>query len=255
MNDSDSAAPRTAARFDTTHWSVVLASRDRASPESVEAWDRLCRAYWYPLYAFVRRQGFGPADAEDLTQGFFTRLLQRDAFASVCPERGRFRSFLLVALKHYLANQREQAEAHKRGGGTGRVPLDTSLGETLYQAEPASLAPGERLFERRWALTLLRRALDRLRSEAAAAGKDAEFDHLKGLLTAAEPAIPMAQVAARFGCSEGAARVAVHRLRRRFRDLFRAEIAATVAEATQIDEEIRHLVDVLADAGTLVTPS
>ncbi len=227
--------------FATTHWSVILAAKDAEAPGALDALDHLCQAYWYPLYAFIRRQGFGSADAEDLTQEFFASWLRRDSLRSASPEKGRFRSFLLVAVKRFLINQHERAHAGKRGGGAVHVPIDTEIAETRYQAEPQEGLTAERVFERRWALTILEGVVRRLKSEAAVRGKGDEFDGLKAFLTVAAPESHYAEAGARVGLSEGAARVAVHRLRRRFRELFREEIARTVSRPEEIDDEIRHL--------------
>lgn len=235
------------ASFATTHWSVVTAASGPDPARSGEALNRLCSVYWYPLYAFVRRQGYAAADAEDLTQGFFAELLRRGSLAAVAPEKGRFRTFLLVALKRHVANERERARAGKRGGGAEHVTFDTSVAESRYLAEPSLPASAEAVFERRWALTLLGRAMERLKAEAAARGRSAEFESLKRFLTAEPPEGGFAQVGAGIGLSEGAARVAVHRLRHRFRDLFREEIAPTVARPEDVEDEIRHLLASLGD--------
>lgn len=241
---SDRSHPESRSRegwFATTHWSVVLSAQDASAPGATEALDRLCRDYWYPLYAYVRRQGFGAEDAEDLTQDFLADLLRRESLQSVAPEKGRFRSFLLVALKRHLVNARERAGSAKRGGRAVHVPFDTEVAESRYRTEPGDLPSAERLFERRWTLGLLERVLHRLRTEAGARGKVAEFDALKAFLTAEAPGARYAEAGSALGLAEGAVRVAVHRLRRRFREVFRDEIAHTVARPEDIDDEIRHL--------------
>jgi RNA polymerase sigma factor (sigma-70 family) len=230
----------------TTHWSVVLSARERGSLRSEEALETLCRAYWYPLYAYVRRQGRSPHDAQDLTQEFFARLLQKDYLQSVAREKGKFRTFLLVALKRFLADEWDRARAQKRGGRQVHLSLDTSTAENRYQIEQTAGLSAERIYERRWALTLLDQAMARVRQEFVIAGKPAEFDCLKEFLTADKGAISYAEVAAALGLSEGAARVAVHRLRRRFRRVFREEIAHTVAAPDDIEEEVRHLMAVVS---------
>jgi len=235
------------AWFATTHWSVVLAARGKDAADSLEALEKLCRAYWYPLYAYVRRLGHAPADAQDLTQEFFARLLARDYLRAADPQKGHFRTFLLVALKRFLANEWRRARTDKRGGRVTHLPLDTELAEHLYQTEPAADLPADRIYERRWALTLLDRTMARLRGEFTAAGKAGEFDRLKGFLTADKTSFNYAAAAADLGVSEGAARVAVHRLRRRFREVFRQEVAQTVATAEDVDEELRHLLAALGD--------
>jgi RNA polymerase sigma-70 factor (ECF subfamily) len=235
------------AWFVTTRGSVVLSARDRASPQSDEALEMLCRAYWHPLYADVRRQGHSPDDAQDLTQGFFVRLLQKDYLQAVAREKGRFRTFLIVALKRFLANEWDRARAPKRGAGHIPLSLDASAAETRYRVEPADTLSADRIYERRWALTLLNQTLNRLRQEFAAGGKAREFDSFKVFLTAEKGTMTYADVAATLGLSEGAARVAVHRLRRRFREVFREEIAHTVASRDEIDGEVRHLLAVLSE--------
>lgn len=233
--------------FVTTHWSVVLAAKDKSSPDSAAALEALCRAYWYPLYAFVRRQGQAPCDAQDLTQEFFARLLAKDYLASAAREKGRFRTFLRVALKRFLANEWDRAHRLKRGGGQPPLPLDTALAENRYQAERGDGLPADRLYERRWAMALLEQTLGRLRNEHASAGKTAEFDLLKGVLMAERGAIDYGALGAELGISAGAARVAVHRLRKRFRELFRAAVADTVSEPDEVESELRYVVGILGE--------
>jgi len=230
----------------TTHWSVVLSARRKDSPQSAAALETLCRTYWYPLYAYVRRQGHSPPDAQDLTQEFFARLLQKDYLKAAAREKGRFRTFLIVALKRFLANEWDRLRAQKRGGGQPLLSLDTELAEQRYRVEPVESATADRIYERRWALTLLDRSMTRLREEFAAAGKTGEFARLKTCLTAERGEISYSEVAAALGMSEGAARVAVHRLRKRFREVFREEIAHTVSTPAEIEEEVRYLMGVLA---------
>jgi RNA polymerase sigma factor (sigma-70 family) len=233
--------------FVTTHWSVVLSARRKDSPQSAAALETLCRTYWYPLYAYVRRQGHSPPDAQDLTQEFFARLLQKDYLKAAAREKGRFRTFLIVALKRFLANEWDRLRAQKRGGGQPLLSLDADLAEQRYRIEPAATATAERIFERRWALTLLDHTLQRLRDEFAAAGKADEFDRLKSCLTAERGEISYAEIAAALSLSEGAVRVAVHRLRKRFREVFREEIAHTVSSPEEIEGEVRYLMSVLAE--------
>lgn len=233
--------------FVTTHWSVVLSARDGESPQSAAALEKLCRIYWYPLYAYIRRSGQSKENAEDLTQAFFARLLEKKSLDAAQQERGRFRSFLLVALKRFLANEWERAHAQKRGGFQTHMSLDTEMAEHKFQSEIAGAEiPPDRAFERRWALTLLEQTMSRLRSEFKRAGKTTEFERLKIFLTADKKEIPYATVAAELGMNESALRVAVHRLRKRYRELFREEIAHTLAEGESVDEELRHLMSVLA---------
>ncbi|MBN2505877.1 MAG: sigma-70 family RNA polymerase sigma factor [Verrucomicrobia bacterium] len=233
--------------FLTTRWSVVLAARDAASPESAAALEALCRTYWYPVYGCIRRRGHRPADAQDLAQAFFARLLANNDLRKADRQKGRFRTFLSVVLKRFLANEWDRAHRLKRGGWREIVPLDTALAERRYQAEPsAGLLSPDRAFERRWAMTLLDRTMDRLRAEYANAGKGAEYDRLKDSLTADRGTIPYAELAAALHLSEGAVRVAVHRLRKRFRELFRAAVADTVSDPRDVEDELRHMVNVLS---------
>jgi RNA polymerase sigma factor (sigma-70 family) len=233
--------------FVTTRWTVVVTARETASPESSEALESLCRAYWYPLYAYARRLGRQPADAQDLTQEFFARLLEKRWLASADREKGRFRTFLIVAFKRFLANEWDRAHREKRGGHATHFSLDTDIAEARYIAEPASEMPADCVYERRWALTLLDTAMRRLRAEFVHGGRAAEFDWLKACLTADKAGFAYADLAHDLGTSEGAARVAVHRLRRRFREVFREEVAQTVAAAEDVDEEMRHLLAALAE--------
>jgi RNA polymerase sigma-70 factor (ECF subfamily) len=233
--------------FVTTHWSLVLSARDKNSPQSADALEKLCRAYWYPLYAYVRRTGQSKENAEDLTQAFFARLLEKNFLNAAEPERGRFRSFLLIALKRFLANEWDRGRAQKRGGGRTPVSLDTELAERKFKIETSAgdISP-DRLYERRWALTLLEQTMARLRAEFEHAGKIGEFEQLKSFLTADKREIPYATVAAELGMNESALRVAVHRLRKRYRELFREEIGHTLAEGEDIDTELRYLLAVLS---------
>ena len=248
MAPTSTEEPRTSrAIFVTTRWSVVLSAQQKNSALSVEALEILCRAYWYPLYAYVRCQGYGVPDAQDLTQEFFTRLLRKDYLQAVSREKGRFRTFLLTALKRFLANEWDRAHAQKRGGGRVPLSLDTSAAETRYQAESAGGLSADRIYERRWALTLIDQAVARLKDEFITAGKAREFAHLKETLTAERGAIPYGRIAAALEMSEGTARVAVHRLRKRFREIFRETIAQTVQNPSEVDEEMRHLMAVLSE--------
>ncbi|MBN9690999.1 MAG: sigma-70 family RNA polymerase sigma factor [Verrucomicrobia bacterium] len=234
--------------FVTTHWSVVLAASDRESPDSTAALEALCRTYWFPIYGLVRRWGHGPEDAEDLTQEFFARLLGQDQLRAADREQGRFRTFLRVVLQRFLANQRERSRAEKRGGGFRRVPLDTSVAEARWEGA-AELGKGlgaEAVFERQWAFSLLEEALNRLRTDHLASGREAEFQRLKPYLASERGEIPYAAIASDLGIREGAARVAVHRLRKRFRELFRAAVADTVADPSEVDAEVRHVASLLA---------
>jgi RNA polymerase sigma-70 factor (ECF subfamily) len=228
-------------QFLTTHWSLVLAAGRRTSSQSDQALAALCEAYWYPLYAYVRRLGQNPEDAQDLTQEFFARLLEKNCLAGVARDKGRFRSFLLASLKHFLANEWDKARAQKRGGGQSLIRLDDATAESRYKLEPRDEASADRLYERRWALTLLERVLARLREEHATAGKAKQFDALKAFIGGERDAEGYAAVGAALGMSEANVKITVHRLRKRYRDLLRDEIAQTVGSEAEIDEEIRHL--------------
>jgi RNA polymerase sigma factor (sigma-70 family) len=237
-NDPSPPAPM---QFATTHWSLVLAARDQTAPQAQEALAALCGAYWYPLYAFIRRQGYTADHAQDLTQEFFARLLEKDFLQVVDRDKGKFRSFLLAACKHFLANERDRASAQKRGGGRVHWPIDLDAAEGRYSLEPAHALTPERLFDRRWALTLLDQVLSQLQEELVRAQKGPLFEHLKGFLTGEQGTLSYSQVAQELSLTEGAVRVAVHRLRRRYRELLCAEIARTVHDPSQIEDEIRDL--------------
>jgi len=220
---------------------VVLSAQEAASPAAHDALEQLCRVYWYPLYAYVRRQGHSPHDAQDLTQEFFARFIAKNYLDAVRRERGKFRSFLLAALKHFLANEWDRARARKRGGAHTIIALDEHDAEARYALEPRDESSADKIYERRWALTLLEQVLGRLREEYAAAGKAGLFDGLKSCLTEKKSSTPHAALATRLGMTEEAVKVAVHRLRKRYRDRLRSEIAHTVATPDEVDEEIRHL--------------
>jgi RNA polymerase sigma factor (sigma-70 family) len=234
-----------AAAFATTHWSLVLRAGQSGSPEADEALAALCQRYWLPLYAYVRRRVPDGAEAEDLTQEFFARLLEKKALGRASPERGRFRSFLLAALKNFLANAWDRANAQKRGGRRGRLSLDFDAGASRLRLEPAHDLTPERAYERRWALTLLELVVGRLQGEFTAAGKARQFELLKGAITAGGHTLAWGAVAAELGVSEEAARQAAHRLRKRYRELLRDEIAQTVAGPADVEEEIRCLFEAL----------
>ena len=238
--------PAPSGDFTTTHWSVVLAAADQERPEAAQALETLCRTYWYPLYAYVRRQGCSPEDAQDLTQAFFARLIEKHYLGQVDQQKGRFRSFLLAALRHFLSDQRDQARTLKRGGAAPHVSLDAQDAEARYRLEPVDRMDAEKIFERRWAMTLLQRALSRLRDENAAAGKAHAFEALKDFV-AGENDVSCGEVAVQMGLSERAAKSVLHRLRQRYRALVREEIAQTVAEPEEVDAEIRHLIAVVSE--------
>ena len=231
--------------FLTTHWSVVMAAGRADTSLAQEALSRLCQTYWYPLYAYVRRRGFAPHDAQDLTQEFFARLLEGQWLAQADRERGRFRSFLLTAMKHFLANEWHKARTQKRGGGHFIVSLNDDSAETRFLREPADTTTPETSFERSWALALLQDVLTRLEQEFAAEGRREWMEAMRSALTLDQDAI-YADIAARLGIAETAARVAVHRLRKRYRQLIRAEVAGTVSSPEDVDSEMRHLFEVLA---------
>jgi RNA polymerase sigma-70 factor (ECF subfamily) len=236
-----SECPPASRKFATTHWSLVVAAGRNSSPQSKEALASLCGTYWYPLYACVRSQGFAPHDAQDLTQDFFARLLARNDFAAADRTKGRFRSYLSAALKHFLANHRDQARARKRGAGRVSVSLDFTTAEGRFSREPVHTDTADKAFARRWAMTLLERVLAQLRGEHENAGKAMSFDRMKDFLSGNQNATGYADVAADLNMTEGAVKVAVHRLRRRYRELLRAEIAQTVADSGEVDDEIREL--------------
>jgi RNA polymerase sigma factor (sigma-70 family) len=233
-----------AVAFTTTQWSVVLTAQG-ASPAAQEALEKLCRVYWRPLYGFVRRQGHAPEEAEDLTQGFFAQLLERRDLDVVRREKGRLRSYLLVSLKHFLTNERHRAMAIKRGGGRSLIPL-----EELKSAERAALEPADNLtadlvYERHWALQVLEQVLARLREERRVTGDTVLFEQLEKVL-ADEPDRPsQAEIAAELGMSENAVKQAIHRLRERYRQILRDEIAQTVTAPGDVEDELRHLIAVL----------
>jgi RNA polymerase sigma-70 factor (ECF subfamily) len=227
--------------FLTTRWTVVLAAGGKSTPQAERALEELCGAYWYPLYAYVRRRGHAKADAEDLTQAFFARLLEKNPFDALDAGRGKFRAFLLSALKHFLANEWDRARAQKRGGHATHLSLDWQTADTQFQVADAAAVSPDRAFDREWAVALLARVIERLRAECAAEGKAAQFEQLKVFLTAPKGALPHADAARALGLDEGAVRVAVHRLRKRYRALLRDEIAQTLADASQVDEEMRTL--------------
>jgi len=246
-SDKQSSAPMGDGHFCTTHWSVVLAAGRSDSTRARHALEKLCQTYWYPLYAFVRRLGHRPHDAEDLVQAFFAQCLEKKYFGAADQAKGRFRSFLLIALKRFLANEWDKARTRKRGGGAAPISLDALTAEQRYAVEPFEHLSADRLFERRWALTLLDQVLARLREEQHAAGRGTAFDLLKDSLTAGGPGTPYAELATRLGLSEGAVKVAVHRLRQRYRELLEAEIAHTVTSPEEVAAERRYLLSVLSN--------
>lgn len=234
-----------AGQFATTHWSVVLLAGQTRSPQSAAALEKLCRVYWPPIFFFARRKGWSEEDAKDLTQQFFARLLERNDFNGVDPGKGKFRTFLLAAFTHFLANEYDRLAAQKRGGGRQIVSLDEFPPDELPQLDPnGSAAPGQ-LFDRHWAETILQSALGALKQEMTAAGKQAQFDSLKAYLTAGAEEGGYASAAQTLGVSAASVPVFVHRLRQRYRELVREEVAQTVSSPVELEEEMRHLFEVL----------
>ena len=234
--------------FATTHWSIVLAAGATSRPGAQEALERLCRTYWSPLYAFIRRRGYPAADAQDLTQGFFAYILDRQLVLKADPEIGRFRSFLLGSLKHFLAHEHERASALKRGGGREIISLEALESEERSRWEPLDLVTPEAIFDQRWALQQIENSLKNLRTEYASAGRVALFDLLKDYVWGEKNALTLVEIAESLDLTEEAIKKAVQRLRQRFRDCLRAEIAQTVAMPDQIDEELRYLSAALSPA-------
>jgi RNA polymerase sigma-70 factor (ECF subfamily) len=244
-SERDSAA-RTSAQFATTHWSTVLAAGETASPGSRAALERLCRAYWFPLYAFVRRQGRSPEDAEDLIQGFLLYLLNRHVIDKARPELGRFRSFLLGCLKNYLAQQRDLSGALKRGGDRRFVPLDAVEAERRLQTEPASDATPDTLFDQKWGMTVLAQALKAVEAEYTRSGQAEVFQQLHPFLQGDCARLAYREAAEGLGLAEPAVRMAVTRLRRRYRDALRQAVADTVSDPKDIDAELHYLIQIQA---------
>jgi RNA polymerase sigma factor (sigma-70 family) len=233
-----------ASRFPTTRWNLVVAAGDPHGKEARSALVSLCENYWYPLYAYLRRRGYSADEAQDLTQEFFIRVLEGRYLDRADQEKGRFRSFLLTSLKFFVADEEDRKRAHKRGGGAV-VPLEFASGEDRYQREPAHNETPERIFERRWALSLLDRVMEKLRDEFVQHGRPEHFAKLKVFLLGQSDA-PYAALAHEMSTSEGSLKVAIHRLRKRYRELFRQEIADTVADPVEVESELRYLAAVLS---------
>jgi RNA polymerase sigma-70 factor (ECF subfamily) len=227
--------------FATTRWTLVRAAGEVASRAADDALETLCQAYWFPLYTYVRRHGLPKEDAEDLTQAFFAKLLERRDIAGLKRENGRFRAFLLAALKHFLCNERDRAGRLKRGGNITHFSLDWQSADTRFQITDSGQIPPDAAYDREWAVALLARVLDRLRGEYAADGKAERFEQLKSWLTAAKGDIPYATAAEALAMDEGAVRVAVHRLRKRYRELLRDEVAQTLSDPAMVEEELAVL--------------
>lgn len=239
--DPTSRSTRPDDIFATTRWTVVVAAGQRHTAQSDVALEELCRTYWFPLYAYVRRRGYLKEDAEDLTQAFFASFLGKNYLNGVSVERGRFRAFLLAALKHFLANEWDKSRRQKRGGDATHLSLDWQSADTQFQVAAAPDLSPDKVFDREWAVALLGKVIERLGAECASEGRTRQFDELKIFLTAGKGALPHAAAAQALRIDEGAVRVAVHRLRKRYRELLRDEIAQTLTESSQVDEELRAL--------------
>ena len=246
MESNEGSITERVGLFATTHWSVVMAANG-STPSAREALEELGRAYWYPLYAFVRRQGRGPHDAEDLTQGFFAWLIQSGHRRVADPERGKFRSFLLCRLKHFISDEWKRASAQRRGGGRSILELETQSAEDRYRVEPATGMTPEVIFDRRWALTVLERTVARLRQEYVAAERAEMFEELKHFQLGEEAGRSYAEVAARLELTVSGVKSAIYRLRQRHAELLREEIAQTVETPAEVDEEIRYLISMMLE--------
>jgi RNA polymerase sigma-70 factor (ECF subfamily) len=243
MSGAESNSVGSRGHFPTTRWSLIIATGHQRTTQAREALAHLCATYWYPLYAFARRRCARIEDAQDLTQGFFACILEKDYFRDFDRERGRFRAFLLAAFRHFIANERDRERTQKRGGGQVQMSLDMQEAERRYLLDPGHELTPEKLYERRWATTLLDRALARLRTESRQLN---QFDRLQIFLTGEPPGVSYNDFASELGMSEGALKVAVHRLRRKFRAVLRAEIADTVASPEEVKEEMRLLLSVVS---------
>jgi len=245
----DAKVPETghsrASTFLPTHWTVVLEAAQPGAADAIESFGRLYQDYWRPLYAFVRRRGYTVEDAEDITQGFFARILAKQSLEGIQRDGGRFRSFLLAGLVHYLANEWDRARAQKRGGGQKPLPLEIEDGETRFVHEPADAETPESQFDRHWAFVVLEQVIRRLETECQREGKAAFFQDVRVHLQGDRQGPSHAEIAARHGMSEGSVKVAVHRLRQRYGRLLRDEIARTVSSADEVDEELRYLIEVV----------
>ncbi len=231
--------------FRTTHWSLVTLAGDADSPQATAALEKLCRTYWLPLYSYIRRQGYGPHDAQDLAQGFFARLLRLNSFAAVGQAKGKFRTFLLAALNHFLSDERDHVRAEKRGGGKTLISLDETSAEERYLEVPAPDLTPEKLYDRRWALTVMEQALGRLRKEYGNAGNAALFEQLSGFLSREAGQGEYDSAAHKLGMSSGAMAVAVHRLRQRYRECVRFELSQTVTSREDLELEMKQLFEAL----------
>jgi RNA polymerase sigma factor (sigma-70 family) len=248
MSDNDHISPvrSGASKFATTHWSVVLSAVDSSSPQYKQSLKILCQTYWFPLYAYLRRHGYNTHEAQDCTQDFFMNMIEKDSLRLVNPDRGKFRSYILSALKHFMADRSDRARARKRGGGKTLFSLDLENAEDQYELEPVDQLSPERLFERMWALTLLQKAMNRLETEFSSMEKQKVFEQIVIYLAPAQEALSYHETAAKVDMTEGAVKVAVHRLRKRYQELLREEIAQTVSTEGEIDEEIQELFTALS---------
>lgn len=250
ITDSHSSAPaRRQGVFVTTHWSVVLTAARSDTTRGQRALEHLCQMYWHPLYTYVRKRGYSPHDAEDLTQEFFARLLARKDVATVNRARGKFRSYLLAAINHFLSDEWDKARAQKRGGGQV-IHLDSAVAESLYAQGDADGLPAERLFDQRWAITVLEEVYRQLRQEFERDGKAALFETLRFALMGERSAVPYAELANPLNLSEAAVKVAVHRLRKRYRQLLRELVAGTVSSPDEVEEEMRYLLRAVSSTGS-----
>ena len=230
-----------AGRFAVTHWSAIARAGGPDSPAATEALQDLCQTYWYPLYAFARRGGWSPSDAEDLTQSFFARLLAQKLITRADPSKGRFRTFLLTLFKRFLANEWNRTHAQKRGGYAATVSIDVDLAESRFRAEPAGAGQPDVLYERQWAVALLDRVMSRLQDEYSASGRGKLFEHLESCLTRDVTALSYSEIAARLNVTEAAVKMAMQRVRARYQSLLREEIGKTVASPDQVEPELKHL--------------
>ena len=243
---TNETSPDSAAAFTQTHWSVVLQAGNEASPQRLAALDKLCRSYWFPLYAYVRRCGESPEDAKDLTQEFFARLLEKNWLRAASPERGRFRWYLLASLKHFLANEWDRARAQKRGSGHRPISLDGLSPEERYSLEPTDNLSADKVYDRTWALTLLEKTRVLLCDEFAAAGRGERFEMLEQFLPGQQSSTTYAEIATRLGVAEGTVKSEVSRLRRRYGELLRDELAQTLGNITDLEDELQHLFEALS---------
>lgn len=234
------------SRFDTTHWSLILAARGTDSAEASQALAELCESYWYPLYAYVRRRGYDADRAGDLTQAFFLRFLEKEYLKDVRPEVGKFRSFLLASLKHFLANEWDRSQALKRTADRNAISLDEDVAEGRYALHAVDELTPESIYERQWAMTVLERALDRMRREQESRGNRVRFEHLQQYLTSSQGEPPYREVASRLGITEGAVKTAIYRLRREFGHALRVEVSPTVQNEKEVDAELKYLLSVVS---------